>query len=403
MVNCNKPLTITPLSVAETYVIQLWPNTKYITPILIGQTVALSVGSTLSPFIIAPFLTSLKPYTGSDTLSTHPVPHTISHGLTEHSADDKLISQDEDAILVKLSDSVINYLEKRSMDKLVQYERRCLKKKRHSSSGKINLWPFTDPDWDQSSNTTSLPSVSKVRLAYVCTGSISVIEAIYFICLLPFETGWGTNYLQGEGNTSTGSMGRVATCVLVSLNAIYCFLFQVMEGTPDAYLAVYVTKGLDRGVHEAAQVVGAYWGAHGIGSIIGIPLAVVIEPVTMTMANLMICLCGAVLMIFSQSYEAIIWVSAALLGFGVATLYSASFGWCSKYITVTGLVGSVFVTAYSMSAVVIQPMVGSLFEAHTPDVMVYIIFFASVLSIVVYIAEIAFVYNWSKRSEHYGI
>lgn len=323
----------------QSFMIGLWENHKYKRPVIQGGTVMWSLGASICPFIVSPFLVALPSST----------------------------SQPNSGIFNSTNDSYLV----------------------------LNSSTEVDP-----SVVESLTDIGNVRYAYFIIGMcIAVISILFFIAF----------FLQGA---SCENDGVTITQTKVPLHGdtygfkipmlVMLFLFFVFyiwyEGVPGGLLSAFVIQGLQWPVHQGPLITSVYYGAHGLGRVLGIPVSMCLSSGAMLICNLTLTLAAFIVMYLAPmaDNDVFMWLAAAMAGFAMSTTFACMLLWVSNHMTITGAAGSVFLMGTSVGGMTGAALAGHLFQTHTHMWVVYLSLAACSAHVLLFTLMFLFA-QWHKR------
>ena len=364
-INFNEWIRFCPTA-GQSYCVNLWHDHRFKEPVLQGGHAIWSLGAAIGPFIIRPFLSELQ-YDGHSDAVVNNVSTLINGWNTTHLLDGSIIQHSPDNQLV------------------------------HHQS----------PDGDHV-NITNISDVMSVRFAYVTIGLIILIFGIPFFAI--FLANCFSNRKKSsdesdrsikDGDETTTKGSPSSSCnpiraIFLVMLSYFTFLLVYIEGIPIAYYVTFCIKYLDWPVRQASLLMTIFFGAHFSGRVLGVPLSAYLAPRTMLIMNLFLSTTANVLLMFVNFFPAIMWISAAMAGFGVSSTFPTIILWVSELIQVTGFVSSVLSVGASMGFFTAPLLVGLMFDA-TPMSMVYILLIVSICLFLFFLLQLAFVFKFKHR------
>ena len=317
------------ISAGNAYLLALWKGHSAKNPVMQGVHFVWSIGSTLAPFLVQPFLAEVED-------------EKVNDNWTDNSTYVMLTTQNQ-----------INNHTIPPLDNTVDY--------------------------------------SFIRYAYMLVGilvigSSSLFGVLFWLIgpsLLRQKKRHVVTKLVGDYSTSQPRCYRFG---FVSLMFVFFFNFLITEAIPGAFLSSFVVKGFGWSVKQGAVITSAYWGAHGVGRMLGIPTAYFLPPRLMLNIS-MVMICGAyTLMVFAHDFgDVVVYVCVMLGGSGISTVFPSMLLWASKHIKITGFVSGVCLTGCSLGGIIGFSLVGYMFDQLGHMWMVYFVLLTSILSFVVFI------------------
>ena len=106
-------------------------------------------------------------------------------------------------------------------------------------------------------------------------------------------------------------------------------------------------------------------------------------------------------MLFSVSVsKTLLWVGCATAAFFMSSIFASMILWTSDYITITAFVGAVFLLGSSTGCMIGGPLVGYLFQRHSPMWIVYLSLIACGIEILVFIALQVYVRMFPRQKRN---
>ena len=239
-----------------------------------------------------------------------------------------------------------------------------------------------------------------IRLSYALIGSCVLLMAVAFIvafcalgptCIKTRGVIKKSHALQtSEAGAHKQKTSFVAT--ILFLNFALYFGFAWLEIIPGGYLATLALKGFKWDAKKASLLMAVFWFSHGASRILAVPISYVVRPGVMAGVCILGTTVGFFVMLISVYFnEALIWAGCAIAAFFLASIFASMILWTSNYIPITAFVGAVFLIGSSCGSMVGGPLVGFLFQRHSPLWIVYLSLIACGLEIVTFTALLLYV------------
>ena len=168
-----------------------------------------------------------------------------------------------------------------------------------------------------------------------------------------------------KGKLDAGNTHSKAFRIRFMVLLILChFFFAWLEDLPVTFLAVLVVKDLGWPNQHGALVTVVYMGGHSLARCIGIPLSTKLKPQAMIVLDLCLTIAGYILMLFTFYHSFIMWLAAALVGFGVGTYFATSLLWVEEYIPVSGRTAAVVMATNSVGRMLSPLLCSALIERY---------------------------------------
>ena len=166
------------------------------------------------------------------------------------------------------------------------------------------------------------------------------------------------------------------------------------------FMSTFVIKGLNWDVTYGSIITSVYWVSHGLGRVVAIPISYHISPGKMVCFDLTFASFAFVLMLFIPiTTENIIWGASALAGFSLSTVFPCMFLWTSSNIQITGSVGAVLIVGASFGVMTCGPLTGYLFQEYSYLWIIYLSLMSSVLGLILFMVMHITVKCFQKRQK----
>jgi MFS transporter, FHS family, Na+ dependent glucose transporter 1 len=171
--------------------------------------------------------------------------------------------------------------------------------------------------------------------------------------------------------------GRPWTVFLISA---LLFLYVAGEGSYGGWVYTYALN-LGIGTQaSAAYLTSAFWGALTIGRLVTIPLSMRFSPSTILAADLLGSLVGMAIVLLGRDSTVALWVGTLVVGFSMAAVFPVAISYASTRMDATGRVTAWFLVGASLGSMIWPWLIGQLFEPVGPQVTMWLITLAVVLS-----------------------
>ena len=318
----------------QSYIIRLWENHKLKEPLMIGMHAIWSVGAFTSPFVVLPFMVDL------------PQRAELSNPFNGTSVCNMSVLQN---ITVSEED---------------------------------------------------IPGLDRIKYPYIITGCVVVVSSFFCLTSYCLYTNHGLPRAEKIKEHQEPKSGEALSFKLPMLfmQFLFFFLYSWYELIPGALLSTFVIEGLKWTIHDGAILLSVYWGSHGIGRIVNIPISFFMKSFPMLSINAVICVVGHTIMLIAVfTNDKLLWVSTAMSGFSMGALFSVSILWVSQYMHITGAIGSFFLIAFSIGSMTGPALAGFLYEYYSHMWVVYLSFMASVTQGIVFLLMFVFVKIHRRR------
>ena len=155
--------------------------------------------------------------------------------------------------------------------------------------------------------------------------------------------------------------------LLIIIFSIFFLVYVGQEVTFGGFLALFVRRGLCWTNQQSAALTSLFWSCTGIGRLLGVPVSMYLRPVHMLVMNLTLSMAALlVLATLAGEHPAVMWGVAVVTGLGVSTVYPSAYLWCSRYVKVTGRVTGVFLFGGSIGSMTLPLITGILIDNVSP-------------------------------------
>ncbi|NJN55209.1 MAG: MFS transporter [Anaerolineae bacterium] len=171
---------------------------------------------------------------------------------------------------------------------------------------------------------------------------------------------------------------------LVSLIALFFFLYAGAEVSYGGWIFTYVTAlGLTT-AEAAAVLTSVFWGSLTVGRLLSIPLAARYRNRSIIFADLIGCLASVgVILLWPNSLTAV-WLGTIGLGLSMASVFPTTLSLAERHLHVSGKTTSYFFVGASLGGMSIPLIIGQQFESVGPLAAIVIIFVCLVASLAVF-------------------
>ena len=170
----------------------------------------------------------------------------------------------------------------------------------------------------------------------------------------------------------------------VFLIALLLFLFVAAEASYGGWIYSYAIKLNIGTATTAAYLTSAFWGALTLGRLVSIPIASRFRPSAILLGNILGCLAGLMIVLLGQSSLPMLWAGTFIFGFSNGPLFPTTISFASTRMTTTGRVTAWFLIGGSLGVMILPWVIGQLFEPFGPQITMWLITLAMVLSVGVY-------------------
>jgi FHS family Na+ dependent glucose MFS transporter 1 len=175
----------------------------------------------------------------------------------------------------------------------------------------------------------------------------------------------------------------------ITLVALFLFLGVGAEVSFGGWMFSYAVKmGLSNET-VAAYLTSAFWGALTAGRLLAIPIAARVRPRYILLGDVLGCLAGVVIILIWPHSLTAAWLGALCMGAAMASIFPTTISLAGRHMTITGQATSLFFVGASSGGMVLPWLIGQLFEAVGPRVVMLAIAVNMLVAIGVFFALIA--------------
>jgi FHS family Na+ dependent glucose MFS transporter 1 len=138
----------------------------------------------------------------------------------------------------------------------------------------------------------------------------------------------------------------------------------------------------------SAYLTSAFWGAFTLGRLLSIPVAARFRPRSILLGDLVGCLASVGLLLLWPNSLAATWLGTVGLGLSMASIFPTAISLAERHMTITGQRTGWFLIGASIGAMSLPWLIGQLFEAIGPQMVMVAIMGDLALALGVYLAFI---------------
>ncbi len=184
--------------------------------------------------------------------------------------------------------------------------------------------------------------------------------------------------------TDDGIRGGKIDFRLVFLIALLLCLYIGAEVSFGSWIYSYVLKLNIGNETKAAFLTSLFWGSLTLGRLLGVPIGARFRPRTILLADLIGCFVSVgIAIVWPESITAIT-IATVLAGLSMASVYPTALTFAERRMTITGQVTGFLIVGGSVGGMIVPLVIGQLFEAIGPRVMMFTILADLLLLLVVY-------------------
>lgn len=177
---------------------------------------------------------------------------------------------------------------------------------------------------------------------------------------------------------------------LVALMAFFLMLYVGAEVSFGGWIYTYtVTLGIAEEA-TAAYLTSAFWGALTVGRLLAIPIAARFRPRFILLSDLLGALASAGLILLWSNSLAIIWIGTLGMGLFLASVFPTTLSLAERRMTITGQVTSFFFVGASLGAMTVPWLVGQLFEAIGPHMVMIAVLIDLIIAVAIFAVMMAY-------------
>jgi MFS transporter, FHS family, Na+ dependent glucose transporter 1 len=170
---------------------------------------------------------------------------------------------------------------------------------------------------------------------------------------------------------------------------LFVFLYVGAEVAFGAWVYTYATTLKLSAPADAAYLTSAFWGALTVGRLLAIPIAVQWKPLTMLVADLLVCLGGIGLIILMPGSTALLWIGTLAAGLGMASVYPSMMSLAERRMRVSGQVTGWISLGAGGGGMFLPWTIGQFFERAGAPATMMIIFSDLILAMIVLLALVS--------------
>jgi FHS family Na+ dependent glucose MFS transporter 1 len=184
--------------------------------------------------------------------------------------------------------------------------------------------------------------------------------------------------------TDDGIRGGKIDFRLVFLIALLLCLYIGAEVSFGSWIYSYVLKLNIGNETKAAFLTSLFWGSLTLGRLLGVPIGARFRPRTILLADLIGCFASVgIAIVWPESITAIT-IATVLAGLSMASVYPTALTFAERRMTITGQVTGFLIVGGSVGGMIVPLVIGQLFEAIGPRVMMFTILADLLLLLAVY-------------------
>ena len=196
--------------------------------------------------------------------------------------------------------------------------------------------------------------------------------------------------------SSSHPAGDAVNYVLVGLVVLFFFLYVSAEVGYAGWIYTYAVKlGLTDQVN-AAYLTSTFWVALTIGRLLSVFIATRFSPRAVLTADLTGCVVSVLIALAFPTSLTAIWIATFGLGIAMASIFPTTLSFAERRMHMSAKVNSWFFAGSAAGSMLVPWLIGVLFEAVGPQVVIHVVAVAMGLAVLDYIALL----RYTKGSDH---
>lgn len=287
--------------------------------------------------------------------------------------------------------------------------------------------------WNVTTTATPAATVefhSNVKYAFWLSSGLLVPIAVAFLYLSRSSPKGGDAARVPDNETNAFRRKGFYHNAVVALAFIFLLIYVGLEVAYGGYLFSYAVKycPLQFSESKAAVLTSVYWGFFAFGRLLAIPLSLKLPASAMTVLDLFGVIVSSMVMLVARDNATLLWFGTAAFGMSMASMFPCMMNLLEQYIDMTGRTASIIVVGAALGEMILSvdlvskekkgrlttcsgflrgsrlPLVcrpltlGSIFGAVGPESFTLVVFLATLLSAV---AFIAFLYHSYRGKASY--
>lgn len=215
-------------------------------------------------------------------------------------------------------------------------------------------------------NGTSRIYIPYSIVAFVCLLSVCLYVLVCFLygnvykkC---YNRRYGANIAIARDKINLSQRAKIFFTVLLALTQLF---YVVTEHTFIGFLMTFVVSNLNWSKGDGSTASSYFWIAFAAGRLSGIFIVKCINLSAVIVTFLSILTAGGILFLLAVIFDinVIVWISVAVIGYGMSVIFSSLFSWLSQNVrTLTGKITSIFFIFMCTGNMVVPLLVGYLMD-----------------------------------------
>lgn len=175
---------------------------------------------------------------------------------------------------------------------------------------------------------------------------------------------------------------------LVALVALFFILYVGAEVGFGGWIYTYALN-LGLGTRAtAAYLTSAFWGSFTLGRLLAIPASARLSPRSILIGDLVGAEASLALILLFPGSRAALWAGTSAMGLSLASIFPVTISFAERRMHITGKVASWFFVGASVGSMTVPWLIGQLFDAAGPHVMMTTLMLDVVLAAGVFVAMV---------------
>ncbi|NJN83631.1 MAG: MFS transporter [Caldilineaceae bacterium] len=218
--------------------------------------------------------------------------------------------------------------------------------------------------------------VAPIIVAQMVLLSGGITAAYWVLALLIFPISLWLMRLPSPPRQQATRGGAAVTVnvPLTTLIAVFMFLYVAAEVSFGGWIYTYAVALDLTSPTTAAYLTSVFWGALTVGRLAAVPIAARYRPRTILAVDLVGCLASVGLILLFPASMTAVWIGTFGYGFAMASIFPTVISWAERRMALSGSITSVFLVGASLGAMTFPLLIGQLFDARGPQVVMVMVF-----------------------------
>lgn len=227
---------------------------------------------------------------------------------------------------------------------------------------------------------------TEVYISFMIVGGFIILSSIPFLYqqaekLKNANTGESRFFRRDTSNTVSLQRREVESkkpilyriCAYVLIGLLYGTYGCVEKGCA-MFLMPYAVEHVHWSKVSGARLVATFWGAFAAFRFLAIWFAKIASEFQMMLADFIVLVVGSFLFLLASSdAEIVAWVASVVVGSAQAGIYPTAAAWINKHVSrVTGVLSALLTLSVAAGSMINLPLLGYLFEEHSPVWFTYL-------------------------------